>query len=242
MLSRNFIFCDGFLLLSAMIFFFVEFCHSQNQIIVTNQMTIATNQQTNEWHWDQAEADALKARIAKYHNWDDINAYGEMMREKNEHEPPTNDMGLPNFAAGPGLPLPLGMNYYQTEGHYPAYIICTYDVSEKHYDPANEPEWFKAAILQIRGAGQDRFPPVKWFVIIIVNRAEWHGASTFEQAHKVGAIFKASDIFYPDNNPIQLIKQAKMDRHPLLLTPNDEQNWPIVEQDATNSVTTAPNK
>lgn len=227
---------------------FIGSSYGQNQIIVTNQITVATNQsvlQTNEWHWDQAKADALKARIAKYHNWDDINAYGQMMSEKLEHEP--SQKSLPNFAAGPGLPLPLGMNFYQQDEHYPGYIICTYDVSEKHYDPANEPEWFRAAIVQIRGAGQDRFPSVSWFAIIIVNRAEWHGASTFEQAHKVGAIFKASDVFYPDNDPLQLIAHATMDRHPFHLDlqkseyfPSDQQHWLIVERHAaTNGVPTS---
>jgi hypothetical protein len=214
-----------------------------SQVTQTNQTSeLTTNaMQTNEWHWDQAKADALKAKIAQGHNWDDINAYAEMMREKNEHEPPTNNVGLPNFAAGPGLPLPLGINFYQTDERYPNYIICTYDVSEKHYDPANEPEWFRAAIVQIRGAGEDRFPPVKWFAIIIVNRAEWHGASTFEQAHKVGAIFKASDVFYPDNDPLQLIAHAAMDHHPFTLGPNGEQSWPIVERHAaTNNPTTGP--
>lgn len=227
-----------------MIPFLVGCCYGQNQITVTNQTTLVTNQsilQTNEWHWDQAKADALKARIAQYHNWDDINAYGQMMSEKLEHEPPQKP--LPNFAAGPGMPDPMGMNFYEQDENYPNYIECRYDVSEKHYDPADELEWFKSAILQIRGTGPDRFPPVKWFAIVIVNGAE-SKKGTVEQSYKVGAIFKADELFNPENNPTQLLAHATLDRHPFHIDlqkseyfPSDQQQWLIVERHAaTNRV------
>lgn len=210
----------------------------------TNQSAQATSGQdtnrTDNWHWDQAKADALKEKIGREHNFADIHAYEEMLSEKLLHEPP--QVPLPNFASGPGLPQPMGMNFYLTDEHYPGYVECSYDVSEKQYDQANEPEWFKSAILQIRGTGPDRFPPVKWFAIVIFNRGEYKDKSTFEQCYKVGAIFKASEVFYPDSDPLQLITQAKLDRHPFSLGPQGEQNWPIMERHAaTNRPTTGSN-
>ena len=70
--------------------------------------------------------------------------------------------------------------------------------------------------------------------------------STIDQAHKVGAIFKASDVFDSSRDLSQLIASADMDRHPFKLdrqqqTPGEQQRWIIVEQHATtNNPTTGP--
>jgi len=91
---------------------------------------------------------------------------------------------LPYFASGPGLPRPLGINFYEQHDSYPGYLLCIHDVSETHYDRSNEPEWFRAALLQIRGAGRGRFPPINRMAILIQNRAEWTDKSTFGESFK----------------------------------------------------------
>ena len=131
--------------------------------------------------------------------------------------------------------------------HYPAYLLCEYDVEGTNYSQASEPKWFQASLEQIRQSGPEKFPPVvKWVAVIIINRAGWTNASTYEQAHKVGAIFKASDVFNPSFDLSQLVAQAGMDRHPFKYdtsqpTPGDQDRWLIVEQHAaTNSASTGP--
>jgi hypothetical protein len=127
---------------------------------------------------------------------------------------------------------------------YPDYLQCQYDVDEKNYNQSDEPKWFTAALKQIRRSGPQEFPSLKWIAVIIVNRAGWNGASTFEQAHKVGAIFKASDVFDSSHDLSQLIAHADMDRHPFFLDPQrskyipiEQQRWMIVERHATNNPT-----
>jgi hypothetical protein len=152
-----------------------------------------------------------------------------------------NEISLPNFNSGPGLPRPIGFNVYEIDKRFPAYLLCTYDVSENHYDSSNEAEWFRAALLQIRATGSQSFPPVKWVAIAIVNTAEHKGESTFEQSFKAGAIFKASDVFDLEHDLRKIISQTDVDRHPFKYeseqsTPREQQHWTIVEQHAvTNS-------
>jgi hypothetical protein len=79
--------------------------------------------------------------------------------------------------------------------------------------------------------------------VVVRNVAEHKGASTFEQSFKVGAIFKASDVFDSSSDLSQLVTHADMDRHPFLLDlkrpdlfPAEQQRWMIVERHAaTNS-------
>jgi hypothetical protein len=124
-------------------------------------------------------------------------------------------------------------------------MLCQYDVDEKNYNQSDEPEWFNAALKQIRHSGSKKFPPIKWIAIVIDNRADWKGAGTFDQCYKVGAIFKASDVFDSSHKVAQLIADAHMDRHPfkydqLQPTPGDEQRWIIVEHHAaTNHLSTS---
>lgn len=165
-----------------------------------------------------------------------------LARAKKEYEeantnPTPREIPLPNFNAGPGLPRPMGTNAYETRKYYPGYLLCTYDVSENHYDQSNEPAWFEAALRQMRSYGSKRFPPFNWVAVVIKNDAEHKGASTFEQSHKVGAIFKARDVFDISQDPQRLIAQAKMDRHPFVLdpkreTPGEQQQWTIVDRHA----------
>ena len=159
---------------------------------------------------------------------------------------PPSQFPFPNYDAGPLRPLPDYLNFYGINDHYPDYLQCEYNVDVKNYSRSDESGWFKASLEQIRQLGPKKFPPIKWVAVIIVNCAEWHGASTFAQAHKVGAIFKASDIFNPSCKLSQLIAHANMDRHPFEYDtsqsmPEYQQRWLIVERyAATNSASAGP--
>jgi hypothetical protein len=160
--------------------------------------------------------------------------------------PPPSEFPFPNFDTGPHRPLPIHVNFYCINDHYPNYLLCQYDVDEKHYNQSDESGWFKAALKQIRHFGPTKFPPIKWVAVIINNDAEWKDVSTIDQAHKVGAIFKVSDVFDSSRDLSQLIAHADMDRHPFKLdpqqpTPGEQQRWVIVERHATNNPTTGSN-
>jgi hypothetical protein len=176
-------------------------------------------------------------------DWEKVDKENEE-RLRNPHP---SDWPFPNFETGPGRPLPIHVNFYRVNDRYPAYLLCQYDVKEKNYNQTNEPEWFKASLKQIRHSGPKKFPPIKWVAVIIVNRAEWKDASTFEQSCKVATIFKADDVFNHWRRLSSLIAQAEMDRHPFKYdttqpTPGEQQRWIIVEQHAaTNSPTTGSN-
>jgi hypothetical protein len=164
-------------------------------------------------------------------------ALGAKEYEEALTNPPPYEIPLPNFNGGPGLPKPMGINSYERDKRYPSYLLCTYDVSEKHYDESNEPAWFEAALRQIRSYGPRRFPPIEWVAVIIRNNAELKGVSTYDQAHKVGAIFRASDVFDLSRDISQLIAHAEMDRHPFVYdpkkeSPRDQERWVIVERHA----------
>jgi hypothetical protein len=144
---------------------------------------------------------------------------------------------LPNFVTGPGQPAPIGVNFYSINWHYPAYLLCEYDVSEKHYDASNEPAWFQAALLQIRGYGPDRFPPIRWVAVIISNVAEPGGRNATAENSKVGAIFNAAEVFDRSRSLPELVARTTTDRHPFTFdprqpTPGEQQRWLIVEQHA----------
>jgi len=136
------------------------------------------------------------------------------------------------------------VNFYAVDDRYPAYLQCEYDVEEKNYSQSNEPKWFKASLKQIRRFGPTKFPPIKWVAVIICNAAEHKDVGTFEQSFKVGAIFKASEVFDSSHNLSQLITDAEMDRHPFKYdssqpTPGGQQRWMIIEEHAaTNNPTT----
>ena len=79
----------------------------------------------------------------------------------------------PNPICGPGRPVPDFVNYYEVHDDYPTYLLCTFRVNEQHYDPSNEPAWFKAALLQMRSSGPESFrPSLQWVAVIISNSAE----------------------------------------------------------------------
>ena len=163
--------------------------------------------------------------------------------------PPPSQFPLPNYEAGPKRPYPVHVNLYSINDHYPDYLQCQYDVDEKEYNQSDELKWLKESLKQIRHLGPQKFPSLKWIAVIIVNRAGWSGESTFEQAHKVGAIFKASDVFDSSKDLSQMIAAATMDRHPFFLDPQrskyipmEQQRWMIVERHAaTNHSTTGSN-
>src|SRR5437773_2460935 len=73
--------------------------------------------------------------------------------EERLRNPHPSDWPFPNFQTGPGRPLPIHVNFYSIDDHYPTYLLCQYDVEEKNYKQTNEEEWFKAALKQIRRSG-----------------------------------------------------------------------------------------
>jgi hypothetical protein len=157
--------------------------------------------------------------------------------------PPPSQFHFPNVYGEPFHPRPCYVNFYSVNDHYPDYLLCEYDVEVTHYNQSDESGWFGEALAQIRRYGPKKFPPVKWVAVIIKNRAEHKDESTFEQSFKVGAIFKADDVFDAVHNVSELITQVSMDRHPFFfdrtkpdLFPSEQQRWIIVEQHAaTNS-------
>ena len=216
------------------------------QAVVVNQ---GTNKPDN-WHWDQAKADALIEKANRDQNITEMLEYAQMLYEAKMHGMPDrpSEFPFPNAEAGPQHPLPDYVNFYSIDDRYPAYLLCEYPVEVVPYDQSKEPGWFKEALKQVRSSGPKKFPPLEWVAIIIRNRAEHKGVSTFEQSFKVGAIFKASDVFESSHNLSQLIAHADFDRHPFLLdqqyaTPGKQQRWVIVERHSlTNNATTGERK
>lgn len=206
---------------------------AQNNSPAANLTPVAAaDQNTN-----QSEEDEQKRREALV----EAMAYAETgyVEKLNRKEVP-----LPNYPVEDFNPPPDYVNFYSTDDHYPGYLLCEYPVDEAQYFQTNEPGWFKAALEQIRKLGPQKFPPIKWVAVAIHNRAEQKGASTFEQSYKVGAIFKASDVFNRSCSLSQMIAHAAMDRHPFEYdtsqpTPGDRQRWLIVEQHAATNDTTS---
>lgn len=155
---------------------------------------------------------------------------------------PPSAFPLPNPDAGPHRPPPSYVNLYDVDDNYPSYLECIYDVDEKNYNQSKEPKWFVESLKQTRHFGLEKFPPIRWIAVVIKNRAEHKDASTFEQSFKVGAVFKASDVFDSSRDLSQLVANAVMNRHPFKYDPQGEQQqrWLIVEQHATNTPTTGP--
>jgi hypothetical protein len=203
---------------------------------------------STNWHWDQAMADALSVKINKDYDYNAISAFSRMMLKArvNGMPEPSSQFPLPNAEAYAHHPLPAYVNFYCINDHYPDYLLCQYDVDEKNYDQSKESAWFIESLKQIRHSGPTKFPrSIQWVAVIIKNRAEHKDASTFEQSHKVGAIFRASDVFDSSHNLSQLVASAVMDRHPFKydqIQP-DSQRVLIVEQhSATNKPTTGDKK
>jgi hypothetical protein len=124
--------------------------------------------------------------------------------------PPPSQFPFPNVYGYPLHPSPNYVNFYAINDHYPDYLLCEYDVDVKNYNQSNEPKWFKAALKQARRSGPTKFPPIKWIAVIICNEAEWKDANTMDQAFKVGAIFKASDVFGSSSNLSQLTQVRQL--------------------------------
>jgi hypothetical protein len=73
--------------------------------------------------------------------------------------------------------------------------------------------------------------------------AEHKDVNTFEQSHKVGAIFRASDVFDSSRDLSQLVADAAKDRHPFKYDLIDQGRWLIVERHSvTNKPTTGDKK
>jgi hypothetical protein len=160
---------------------------------------------------------------------------------------PPSQFPFPNVEGYAHHPPPAYVNFYAVDDRYPTYLQCDYDVDEKNYSQSDEPKRFKVALKQIRHSGPTKFPPIKWIAVIIYNRGDYKDKNTtFEQCTKVGAIFKASDVFDSSRDLSQLIAHTDMDRHPFKYDPNqstpgEQRRWVIVERHATNNPTTGSN-
>ncbi len=204
-----------------------------------------TTPETSAEQITQSEAGNIGEQEQAYQNAkDEALAASEKEYEARMHGAPPRPSEFP-FPNPPGeQPIPNYINFYSINDRYPTYLLCEYRVDKREYDQLDEPKWFKAALKQIRQSGPKKFPPITWIAVIIINRAEWNGASTFEEAHKVGALFKASDVFSPSCDLSQLISHADMVRNPFKydtsqLAPMDQQRWLIVEQHAATNRGTA---
>lgn len=193
----------------------------------------------------QSEAGSIGAQDEAYQRAkDQALAASEKEYEARMHGAPPHPSEFP-FPNPPGeQPIPTYVNFYSINDHYPDYVLCEYQVDKKEYDQLDEPKWFKAALIQVRKSGPKKFPPIAWIAVIVINRAEWNGASTFEEAHKAGAIFKSSDVFNPACDLSELVVHADMERHPFKYdtsqpTPGDQQRWLIVEKHAATNAATA---
>ncbi len=219
---------------------------SQDNVLTTNSVqAVASDQNTNapDSQYEQTRRETLAKEMADAEKGDEQKlSHPELFTN-----PPPSEWPFPNYETGPGRPLPPNVNFYSMNDRYSTYLLCEYDVDEKNYNQSDEAGWFKTALEQVRESGPEKFPRLQWIAVIIINRAGWNGASTFEQAHKVGAIFKASDVFDSSHDLSQLVADATMDRHPFKYdtsqpTPGDQQRWLIVEQHAaTNHASAGPN-
>jgi hypothetical protein len=226
--------------------FLITGCERRNE--VPQKVTILSNSTampaqpkddkgTNGWYWDQARADELKERVNKGQDVEAFLAYSAMLREKHMHESLAREVTLPNFATGPGLPRPLGFNFYSVDEQFKEYLLCEYDVSENHFDESNEPEWFRASLLQTRSYGRDRFPPIQWVAVVIKNRAEHTGIGSFEKSFKAGVVINAADVFDADCDLRRSIAEAGTDLHPFQYDPKGkpDQRWLMVEKHAATN-------
>jgi hypothetical protein len=137
--------------------------------------------------------------------------------------------------------MPILTNFYEVLTEYPAYLVCTYSVVDSQYNTRKEPAWFTESLLQIREAGRERFYsvyrglksplPLKWVAVVLVNDAEFHGVGTFEQIHKVGAIFNIDEVFVESSDLSQLVAAAQMDRHPFVYDPKNGESWEAGKHD-----------
>src|SRR5207237_4319939 len=116
--------------------------------------------------------------------------------------------------------------------YYPGCLLCTYDVSENHYDSSNESVWFEEAVLQVRSYGAQAFPPIKWVIVVIANRAEHKDAKTFAQSRKAGVVFDAKQVLKFDYDLEKCVTKAKADRHPFAYDPGHQpdRRWLIAEK------------
>ena len=201
------------------------------------QATVDQSTQSQDGFDEQAYQKAKDEAMAASEKAYEARAHGAPL--------PPSQFRFPNTPE-PEQRIPNYLNFYRINDHYPTYLLCEYRVDKKEYNQSDEPGWFEAALKQVRESGPTNFPPIQWVAVIIANSADWESGSTFEQAYKVGAIFKASDVFSPSCDLSQLVAHADMDRHPFKydpsqVAPEDQQMWLIVEQHAaTNGASAGP--
>jgi hypothetical protein len=239
MLENNFSLTTGSLFVLAVGLFFLSGCGKNNGTsqLTAPQPTVEQSTQSESGFDQQAYQKAKDEMVA--------DAEKEYKARANGTPLPPSEFRFPNTPE-PEQRIPDYLNFYCINDHYPTYLLCEYRVSDKNYNESDEPRWFEAALKQVHDSGPTNFPPVQWVAVIIANSADWESGSTFEQAYKVGAIFKASDVFSPSYDLSQLVAHAALDRHPFEYdtsqpTAGDQQRWLIVERcAATNSASAGP--
>jgi hypothetical protein len=240
LLRQNVFLIAGSTFVSAIMLLFISSCGKDNgasQTGTTPETTIEESTQSESGFDQQAYQKAKDEAMTE--------AEKEYKARLNGAPLPPSEFRFPNTPE-PEQRIPNYLNFYYVNDHYPTYLLCEYRVNVKKYDESDEPAWFEAALKQVRDSGPTNFPPIQWVAVIIANSADWETESTFEQAYKVGAIFKASDVLRPSCDLSQLVAHAALDRHPFKYdtsqpTAGDQQRWLIVEQHAaTNNPTTGP--
>ena len=216
----------------------------------STEISVQDLQPSTNWHWNQALVDALSAKANQDQDIEEALAFSRLLmkaRVNGMPEPPSQ-FPFPNVEGYALHPVPAYVNFYCMNDHYPNYLLCQYDVDENNYDQSKESGWFKVALKKIRRAGTKKFPPIEWVAVTIYNRGDYKDEhTTFEQCTKVGAIFKASDVFDSSRNLSELIASVAMDRHPFKYdliqpTPGDQQRWLIVERHSVTNKPTAGGK
>jgi hypothetical protein len=156
--------------------------------------------------------------------------HAEQFRDRSIRNPLQETLPLPNPPTGSGLPRPIAVNFYQVYREYPGYLLCLYEVDEIPYRSNDEVKWFTNSLVQIRSQGKARFPKFEWVAVAIFNRADYQGVNTFERCFKVGAIFRADDVFDPGHDFIAVMNTAHMDREPFKYEAanNLQQRWLVV--------------
>ncbi len=210
----------------------------KNVLLITGLCltTIQLQSQTNASHVPKATAAKPGAP--------GLGAGGSEVRLSNPHP---SGWPFPNYQTSTGRARPNYLNFYRMDDRFPAYLLCEYDVKESSYRSADETEWFKASLGQIRRSGPQKFPRIQWVAVAIHNVADQKGTSPFEGSFKVGVIFKASDVFDSSRSLSELVAHVPVDRHPFKydahsLTPEGRERWIIVEQHAAaNRPATGPN-
>lgn len=165
-------------------------------------------------------------------------ALGDRSAEERRSGSYTNDVPLPNFVSGPGLPRPLGANFYEIDLRYEGYLLCTFSVDEASVDSVREYAAFRSALDQIRSHGQTKFPRIEWIAVVIENLRDHDKSKSPELRIKAGAIFNARAVFDRDVDLAGVTTNTSIHRQPLRYEPQIRPgwSWTMVERHASGEM------